>query len=135
MAGKFFLDSNILLYSIRLESEKAPQSLALILTGNAVISAQVLNEFFNVASKKYRMTPVEIMGVLQPIKSVCKVVPLTIESHELAAEIFGQTNFGIYDCNIIAAAELAGCDVLYTEDMNHGQRIGRVNIINPFLTV
>jgi predicted nucleic acid-binding protein len=134
VAGKFFLDSNVLLYAIRLESEKAPKSLSLILTGNAVVSAQVLNEFFNVASKKYRMSPAEITGVLQPIKSVCTVVPLTIETHERAAEIFGQTNFGIYDCNIIAAAELAGCDVLYTEDMNHGQRVGRVTILNPFMT-
>ena len=38
----------------------------------------------------------------------------------------------MYDALIVAAAELAGCDVLYTEDLNHGQRIGRVVVRNPF---
>jgi predicted nucleic acid-binding protein len=133
VADRFFLDSNVLLYSLRIESPKASRALELIKSGGAIISTQVLNEFFNVASKKYKMLPGEIVGALQPIKHVCTVVSLTIETHERAATIFGETNFGIYDCNIIAAAELSGCNILYTEDMNHGQRFGRVEIRNPFM--
>ena len=132
VADKFFLDSNVLLYSVRIESPKASRALELIKSGGAIISTQVLNEFFNVGSKKYKMLPIQIAGALRPIKYVCTVVPLTIETHERAATIFGETNFGIYDCNIIAAAELSGCDILYTEDMSHGQRVGRVEIRNPF---
>jgi predicted nucleic acid-binding protein len=133
VVGKFFLDSNVLLYAVRIESQKASRAMELITSGNAVISTQVLNEFFNVASKKYKMLPKEIIDVLQPIKHVCTVVPLTIETHERAAALFGETNFGIHDCNIIASAELSGCDVLCTEDMSHGQRVGRVEIRNPFM--
>ena len=52
--------------------------------------------------------------------------------HGRAVEIAEQHLLGMYDALIVAAAELAGCDVLYTEDLNHGQRIGRVVVRNPF---
>jgi predicted nucleic acid-binding protein len=60
------------------------------------------------------------------------IVPVSSETHELALRLAQDAKLGIYDACIIAAAELAGCDVLYTEDMSHGQRIGRVSIRNPF---
>ena len=63
----------------------------------------------------------------------CDVVPLTLEGHVRAVEISKTHLVSIYDANIIAAAELAGCDTLYTEDLNHGQRIGSVTIRNPFM--
>ncbi len=132
MDDKFFLDSNVLLYAVRIDDPKSERALALIRSGAAVISSQVLNEFVNVGSKKYKMRPQEVFGALLPIKNVCTVVSLTLETHERAAQIFCETNFGIYDACIVAAAELAGCDILYSEDMNHDQRIGRVTIHNPF---
>ncbi len=133
MADRYFLDSNILLYAVRPDSPKANRALALVTSGHVVISAQVLNEFVNVSSKKYKMPPAAIADALEPLKHVCEVVSVTAETHRLALETFGATNFGIYDSCIIAAAELSGCDVLYTEDMNHGQRIGRVQLRNPFI--
>ncbi len=133
VADRYFLDSNILLYAVRSDSPKAERALALVKGGSAVISAQVLNEFVNVASKKYKMSTVAIAGSLDPLKQVCELVSVTLETHELAYEIFGATNFGIYDACIIAAAELSGCDILYTEDLSHGQRFGGVTIRNPFI--
>jgi predicted nucleic acid-binding protein len=57
---------------------------------------------------------------------------LTVETHALAVQIAEEAMIDIYDANIVAAAELAGCDTLYTEDLNAGQRIGGVTIRNPF---
>ncbi len=135
MADKFFLDTNVLLYSIDDDERRTSIAKELVFAGAAVISTQVLNEFVNIAGKKFKLTAQEIANGLGLFKKKCEIVSLTLNVHERAWEIFSVTNFGIYDSNIVAAAELAGCDVLYSEDMNHGQRIGRVLIQNPFVAV
>jgi predicted nucleic acid-binding protein len=132
VAGKYFLDSNVLLYTIDDDVKRTPVAKSLV-TAGAVISVQVLNEFTNIASKKFRLQPSEIDEALDPFRTICKIVPVAFETHERAFEIFTATNLGIYDACIVAAAELAGCDTLYTEDLNDGQRIGRVTIRNPFM--
>jgi predicted nucleic acid-binding protein len=132
VAARYFLDSNVLLYIIDEDARRTP--IAKRLAGaEFVISVQVLNEFVNVATKKFKLENAAIRDGLEPIRFVGELVPVTVETHERAWEIFCATNFGIYDSNIIAAAELSGCDVLYSEDMNHGQKISRVEIRNPFL--
>jgi predicted nucleic acid-binding protein len=131
--AKRFFDSNVLLYLIGKDERRMAIAKALVEEGGT-ISVQVLNEFANVAAKKLRMEGGKIVEALMPIRDALQVVPLESETHDLAMEIFSKTNFGVHDCNIIAAAELSGCDVLYTEDMNHGQRIGRVMLRNPFVT-
>jgi predicted nucleic acid-binding protein len=92
----------------------------------------VLIEYAQVARKKLKVQMPLILESLVNLRAALDVVPLTLEVHQRAMEIALVTNFSIHDCNIVAAAELAGCDVLYTEDLNHGQRIGRVEIVNPF---
>ncbi len=69
----------------------------------------------------------------EPIKAACEIVSISFETHELAFDIARRTGLNIFDANIVAAAELSGCDVLYTEDLNEGQRIGSVTIRNPFI--
>lgn len=132
MADRFFLDTNILLYSIDDDDRRTPIAKELVFSGAAIISSQVLNEFANISSKKFKLTRQEIASGLGLFKMKCEIVPLTLRVHERAWDIFSATNLGIYDSNIVAAAELAGCDFLYSEDMNHGQRIGPVEIRNPF---
>ena len=126
-----FFDSNILLYSLDIASPKRPLALKLVMSGG-VISAQVLNEFTDVARRKYKASFADIGLALMPIREVCQVLPLTLEVHDRGVEIALVHLLRIYDACIVAAADLSGCDVLYTEDMNHGQRIGRVEIRNPF---
>lgn len=132
MGARHFFDSNVLLYLIGEDEQRRDVAKALV-EGGGTISVQVLNEFANVAAKKLRMEGRNIVEALMPIRDALHVVPLGPETHDLAMEIFSKTNFGVHDCNIIAAAELSGCDVLYTEDMNHGQRVGRVMLNNPFV--
>ncbi len=104
-----------------------------ILTNRPTISVQVLNEFVNVVRRKLKKEFAEIAELLAPIRFKCEVVSITESTHDLALRISQDHKFKIYDANIIAAAELAGCNVLYTEDMSHGQRIGGITIRNPFV--
>ena len=129
-----FLDSNVLLYSLSPDERKRNRATSLI-AARPVVSVQVLNEFVNVVRKKLKWEFEKIPTFLRPIRKDCTVVALTEETHDLAVQIACDHKFKIYDANIIAAAELAGCNVLYTEDMSHGQVIGRVTILNPFMSV
>ncbi len=131
MAADVFLDTNVLVYKVEGGAKKAAKAEDL-LERRPFISVQVLNEFVNVAQKKLSLNWDEIHIALDHFRDACRVVPLTVPLHERAVEIAEQHLLGMYDALIVAAAELAGCDVLYTEDLNHGQRIGRVVVRNPF---
>lgn len=132
MADVFF-DTNVLLYILSTESGKADRAEAL-LAGGGVLSVQVLNEFASVAARKLNMEMAEIREILATVRAVCTVVPMTVESHDLALDLVEQHRFSIYDALIVAAAQRAGCDVLYTEDLHHGQMIGGLSVRNPFVT-
>ena len=132
MADVFF-DTNVLLYILSTESGKADRAEAL-LAGGGALSVQVLNEFASVAARKLNMETAEIREILATVRAVCTVVPMTVEIHDLALDLVEQHRFSIYDALIVAAAQRAGCDVLYTEDLHHGQMIGRLSIRNPFVT-
>ncbi len=131
MESKFFIDSNVLLYTLGHDAKKLGKAKDLV-NQRPVISVQTLNEFANVCRKKFKLEWADIGAALETAKSLCDVVPLTIAVHERAAEFASLVRIGIYDANIVAAAELANCDILYTEDLSHGQKIGRVLIQNPF---
>jgi predicted nucleic acid-binding protein len=131
VASSAFVDSNVLLYTLGPDSRKAELANRL-LDESPTISVQVLNEFVNVALKKLKLDWAAIETALAHARAYCPVVPVGLSVHLRAMELARENLLNIYDANIIAAAELAGCDVLYTEDMNHGQRIGRVGIVNPF---
>lgn len=126
-----FFDSNVLVYTIEQNNPKRVVAERL-LTDGGVVSVQVLNEFVDVARRKFKLSFDDVGDFLESFKYKCRVVDVDLEVHELGFEIASQHLMRIYDANIIAAAELADCDILYTEDLNHGQRIGGVSIVNPF---
>ena len=104
-----------------------------LLAHGGTISVQVLNEFVAVASRKLRLSMVEVRDVLAQILAVCAVVPLTIETHERALNIAERYGLSIYDALIVSAALMAGCKTLYSEDLQNGQVIERqLTIRNPF---
>jgi predicted nucleic acid-binding protein len=131
---KFFIDSNVLLYTLGHDTKKLGKAKDLV-NQRPVISVQILNEFANVCRKKFRLEWADIGAGLETAKSLCDVVPLTSDVHERAVEIASLNRIGIYDANVVAAAELSGCEVLYTEDLSHGQRFGHVLIQNPFVAM
>ena len=131
-SDRCFIDSNIPLYLISSSLSKSAKANEIVSAG-PLISVQVLNEFVSVARKKYNKDWNDILDVLDFVRENCEVVPLTIETHDRALEFSSTSFINIYDANILAAAELSGCDTLYTEDLSNGQRIGRVTIVNPFV--
>ena len=131
-AGEDFIDTNVVLYLLSADPAKAGRAEELLALGGT-ISVQVLNEFAAVASRKLRMSLREVREVLGHIRAVCAVEPITIETHERALHIAQRYGLSIYDALIVAAALLAGCKTLHSEDMQDGQVIERrLTIRNPF---
>jgi len=127
----FFFDTNVVLYLISGDSIKADRAEELIGAGG-VISVQVLNEFASVASRKNSMRPSEIREVLSAVRRACSVEPVTLATHDLALDLVERVRLSFYDGLIVAAARLAGCSILYSEDMQTGRTIEGVTIQNPF---
>jgi len=127
-----FFDTNVLLYLLSKDAAKADRAEALLASGG-VVSVQVLNEFASVASRKLVMTIPEIREILSTIQRVCIVKPLDIETHKLGLELAERYGFSIYDGMIVAAAVRAECTILYTEDLQQGQMIAKMQIRNPFV--
>ncbi len=133
MPADVFLDTSILLYMVTGEDPRAEVA-ELVLRAGGVVSVQVLNEFINVARRKYAMDWTEIEIAIVGIRRLCdSVVPITIHTHETGLYIAQRYGYRIYDSLLLAAAIEAGCRTLYSEDMQHGQKIGSLTIRNPFL--
>lgn len=132
-AAERFIDSNVLLYLLSADQDKANRAEALLTMG-IVVSVQVLNEIASVASRKLGMSIAEIRELLRTIRAICKVVPLTEETHDKGLELAERYKISIYDAMIIASAHQAGCKIIWSEDLQDGQVFdGQVKIRNPFL--
>ena len=130
---RVFFDSNILIYSVTLNDRRASRAQMLLFEGG-ILSVQVLNEFVNVCRRKLIKPWHEINLALEAIRLTCEAVrPVTDETHRRAVELAQRHGLQIYDATIIASALEAGCDTLYSEDMQDGQQIGPLTIRNPFL--
>jgi predicted nucleic acid-binding protein len=129
---KVFIDTNILLYLLSADHDKADRA-ELIVQAGGLISVQVLNEMANIALRKLAMSWREINEVLSLIRSLCPTVPLTIETHDRGRLVAERYGLSVYDAMIVAAALLGGCETLYSEDMQNGLLIDQqLRICNPF---
>lgn len=131
-AADRFFDTNVLLYLLSGDAAKADRAEEALAAGG-IISVQVLNEFAAVAARKLKMPIVDIREILTTIRAVCKIVPISEETHDKGLELAERHGLSIYDAMIVAAALLAGCKALLSEDMQDGQIIeGSLKIRNPF---
>lgn len=98
------------------------------------VSAQVLNEFANVSRKKLRQPWPEIADGVRQIVNAAEIVhPLTAETTSAALFLTSRYNVSWFDALIAGSALLAGCETLYSEDMQDGLIVeGRLTIRNPF---
>ena len=127
-----FFDTNVLLYLLSADAAKADRAESLLAAGG-VISVQVLNEFAAVALRKLAMPVAELREILEPVRNVCRVEPVTEDTHERALALVERYGFSFYDALLVAAALRAGCARLYSEDLQHGQVVDRqLRILNPF---
>jgi len=132
-AGDTFFDTSVLFYLLSNDVRKADRVEAL-LAHRGIISVQVLNEFTVVALRKAGLPLLDIKEILDTVRAVCTVEPLTATTHDRGMEICERYKFSFYDSVIVAAALIVGAKVLYSEDLQHGQVIDRqLRIVNPFL--
>lgn len=131
-AAEQFFDTNVLLYLLSADEIKANRAEEAVSAGG-IVSVQVLNEFASVASRKLNMSIAEIREALAGIRAVCKVVPISEQTHDLGLKVVERYGLSVYDAMIVAAALLAGCRALLSEDMQNGQIIdGTLEVRNPF---
>ena len=128
---KPFFDTNILVYALSADPKRTRAQQ--LLDGGGVVSVQVLNELTNVLCKKLRRTWPEIEAALDDLCDLLEPpTPLSVATHQSARWLARDHGFGFYDALIVAAAIEAGCDTLFSEDMQNGRRIASVGIVNPF---
>lgn len=127
-----FFDTSVLLYLLSGDTAKADRVETLIST-RGVVSVQVLNEFAVVALRKLKMPLNEIREILDTIRAVCAVEPMTVETHDRGLAVLERYKFSLYDSMLVAAALLAGARIIYSEDLQHGQVIdNQLRVTNPF---
>jgi predicted nucleic acid-binding protein len=127
-----FLDTNVLLYLVSADGRKADIAEQTISAGGHV-SVQVLNEFVSVARRKTRLRWNEIDDVLGTVRRICRVHAFTIETHDAARGLAEKHKLNFYDAAIVASALAAGCDTLYSENLQDGRRFGTaLRVRNPF---
>ena len=131
MPGSFF-DSNVLLYIASGDPAKADKAEAIVESGGS-ISVQVLNEVTNVARRKMRLTWRETHAFLSTLRSLLAVHPITLETHDAGLALAERYKLSTYDAMIAAAAIHAGCDTLWSEDLQHGMVLdNRLRVVDPF---
>ena len=129
--GGAFFDTNIPLYLLSDDPAKASRAEDLLALGGT-ISVQVLNEFVAVVRRKQLASWPDLEDMLDSIKRVCRVEPLTVATHERALGLAKRFGIPIYDATIAASALEAGCRTLYSEDFQDRQRFGAMTVRNPF---
>lgn len=137
MKERSFIDTNILLYTDDTAYPKKQQRATALLesgwcNGNLVFSTQVLQEYFVAATRKLG---VQVTIAQQKIELLSSHTIINIEYDDIvrAIELHRLYALSFWDALIVQAAEKSHCSVLYSEDMQHQQRIGKVQIINPLL--
>lgn len=132
-----FLDTNILLYSISqnpAESIKRDRAIELLGDDSSALSIQVLQEFYVQATRPSRPDPLphELAAGLIETWTRFRIQDMTLGVLNDALRIRQSVGLSFWDSAIIAAAVAIGCDRVYTEDLNHGQVVEGLTIVNPF---
>ncbi len=137
IVSKVFVDTNLFVYSIDqrdpAKRDKARRILKrLVEVHQPVISTQVIKEFYVVASTKLKADSFIIKNIVHNFRNL-EVVNNDLELIEQAIDISTISRLTFWDSLIIAAAEKANCEFVFSEDMNPGQTYRGVSLVNPFV--
>ena len=132
MTAKSFADTNIVVYAEGSDISKAQRATA-ILESSPVISSQVVVETISALTRKYGFTLTEAHEVALGLIELCDLVPVGADTIREAVRLAARYQLSHWDSLIVAAAALAGCETLYSEDLQHNQLFDdRLRVINPF---
>ena len=140
MSVEHFLDTNLFVYQLTTEDTAKSAISGRIIregirTGRACISFQVVQECLNVIVRhaKIALTVEQAQRYLDTsLKPLWRIYP-SVSLYQRGLDIQARYRFNFYDALVVAAAQEAGCKVLYSEDLQHGQQIDSLVIQNPFL--
>jgi predicted nucleic acid-binding protein len=139
MPAKAFVDTHIWLYSLiqNGNDERHQQAANLLLQLDCpVINSQVIRESCSNLIKKMLMPENKLRVLIDGWYQGCEVIHSNASQHLLASRLRGSYSFSYWDSLIVAAALDAGCATLFSEDMQHGQKIeNSLTIINPFIQI
>ena len=132
-----FVDTNVLLYAIGQlpeEAEKKQRARNLLREPSLAISVQVLQEFYTQATHPRRPWTLSHEEAMQVVREHERFVvqPLTLQVFNAALVLRMRFRIAYWDAAILAAARIAGCDAVYTEDLNDGQDYDGIRVVNPF---
>lgn len=135
MIVECFLDTNILVYAAAGHDVEAKQSRALEIIAREEfgLSAQVLQEFFVTVSRKVevRLSAEQAIEWIEQFEAFpCVAIDAALV--KIAIEFSERYQISYWDGAIVAAAEVLGAKMLYSEDLNHDQLYGSVRVRNPF---
>lgn len=138
---RYFIDTNIIVYTFDRENEeKRKMSIYIVRkaieTGYGIVSYQVIQEFCNVALKKFKV-PLTVNDcktfISRFLYPICDIFP-GIDLYNSSLAIHEETGYGFYDSLIIASAIQSGCSIIYSEDMTNEHEVKKgLRIINPFI--
>lgn len=136
MTAKFFVDTNVLIYAASNAAVDQPRrelALDLLDRSDLALSAQVLAEFYSVATSKTKlnMPHDEVLVLLESLAEM-PICPITRDLVLEAAKLSRKCNISYWDAAILTAARLMGCAVVYSEDLNDSQDYDGVRVVNPF---
>ena len=136
MTSKIFIDTNILIYSLDMhdmQKQRICRELLKSLTqsNTGVLSTQVLQEFYVTATKKLGVDPLAAKDILISFEHF-EIVTNTPQTLKEAIDCSIINTISFREALIVVSAEMAECDTVLTEDLNHGQIIRGVKIESPF---
>jgi len=136
MNAECFFDTNVLVYAAagrECEERKRARAVQLIESTDFGLSAQVLQEFYVVVTRKIQqpLAPDRALEWIEQFEAF-PCVPIDTRLVKIAAELSERYRISYWDGAVLSAAEALGSDTLYTEDLNDGQVYGAVRVLNPF---
>ncbi len=136
--SKIFIDTNLIVYTLDKSNvdkqERARNIIRKIVdVHQPVISTQVIKEFYVVAINKMKADPIIVKNIIHNFRNM-EIVTNDLELIEQAIDISVISQISFWDSLIIAAAEKANCEYIFSEDLNPGQTYRGVLVVNPFET-
>jgi predicted nucleic acid-binding protein len=132
MSGLEFADTNVVVYAVGLDSDQRTKARQILAEG-VTVSSQVINETVNVLTRKQGVNIVVAHEVAESLLELCEVAPVDESTIREAIGLVRRYKLSHWDSLIVAAALLAGCEKIYSQDMQHGQVFDeQLKVVNPF---
>ncbi|GHT07997.1 ribonuclease VapC [Bacteroidia bacterium] len=134
MTSKLAVDTNIIVYLRSTDYPEKSRKANELLDHSPVVSVQVVSEYLNVTKRLFKYPKQKIMEICLADLDGCLIQPVTYATLQRAKNLIDRYDFQIFDGIVVASALEAGCNTLYSEDLQHGLMVEKqLKIVNPFI--